>query len=81
MLELALTGGDELSAERAQYLKKLHAMAQVDEKEMKNQFRLSGSTAPVLLVTSMAKKTQKLKLVLHCEVCLYENTRKMDLHL
>lgn len=61
MLELALTGGDELSAERAQYLKKLHAMAQVDEKEMKNQFRLSGSTAPVFLVTSMAKKTPKVK--------------------
>lgn len=61
MLELALMGGDELSAERAQYLKELHAMAQVDEKEMKNQFRLSGSTAPVFLVTSMAKKPPKVK--------------------
>ena len=38
MLELALMGGDELTAERTQLLKKLHAMAQVDEKETKNQF-------------------------------------------
>lgn len=30
VLELALVGGDELSAVRTQYLKKLHAMAQVD---------------------------------------------------
>lgn len=30
VLELLLVEGDKLSAERTQYLKKLHAMAQVD---------------------------------------------------
>lgn len=46
MLALHLMGG-KLSAETTQYLKKLQALAQVDEKAMKNQFRLSGSTAPL----------------------------------